>query len=342
MKKIILLLVGIIVLALWFYYIDPHMMWEGIKSTHLPYLVIGYIFFFVTHSIKMIRWASILAKVKRVPAGKIFNYYWASLFINTFMPLRVGEVSKSLFLKKDYEIDISSSMSSIVVDRFYGIVVRLIVICLIPLFSIDLYSHLKNYLIYITLACLIICICISLFLINFKFFSKIIEKVLFLLPLHWRHTVLSFLEGSVNSIKKIHLYKRDIVIFGILSVLALLTQALMISFFFKAVGVNLPLSIYIITTTIMDFLVMLPSPPASIGTTEWYTNIVYTIGLGVSKNTVASITLLTHAIGLFIFGLLGGFCLIAVGQGVFSKDTAGIRERTEGKKGLSKVLQPHQ
>jgi uncharacterized protein (TIRG00374 family) len=178
MKKILLLLLGLLVLALWFYYIDPHMMWEGIKATYLPYLVTGYIFFFTAHSIKMIRWGSILAKVKRVPPGKIFNYYWASLFINTFMPLRVGEVSKSLFLKKDYEIDISSSMSSIVVDRFYGIMVRLIVICLIPVFSIELYSYLKNYLIYITLACLILCIFISLFLINFKYFSKIIEKMI--------------------------------------------------------------------------------------------------------------------------------------------------------------------
>jgi uncharacterized protein (TIRG00374 family) len=165
--------------------------------------------------------------------------------------------------------------------------------------------------------------------------------MLFLLPSYWRQTVLSFLESSVNSIKKIHLYKRDIVIFSILSVLALLAQALMISFFFKAVGVNMPLSIYIITTTIMDFLVMLPSPPASIGTTEWYTNIVYTIGLGVSKNTVASITLLTHAIGLFIFGILGGICLTAIGQGIFTRDFTGIRDGTGEEKRLSKVLQPN-
>jgi len=338
MKKILLLLLGLLVLALWFYYIDPHMMWEGIKATYLPYLVTGYIFFFTAHSIKMIRWGSILAKVKRVPPGKIFNYYWASLFINTFMPLRVGEVSKSLFLKKDYEIDISSSMSSIVVDRFYGIMVRLIVICLIPVFSIELYSYLKNYLIYITLACLILCIFISLFLINFKYFSKIIEKILFLLPVYWRQAVLSFLEGSVNSIKQIHLRKRDIVFFSILSILALLAQTLMIYYFFKAVGVNMPFSIYIITTTIMDFLVMLPSPPASIGTTEWYTNIIYTIGLGVAKNTVASITLLTHAIGLLIYGILGGICLTVIGQGIFSRDLGGVRDRTGEQKALSKVL----
>jgi hypothetical protein len=67
----------------------------------------------------------------------------------------------------------------------------------------------------------------------------------------------------------------------------------------------------------MDFLLILPSPPASLGTTEWYTNIIYTIGLGVSKNTVAGIAVLTHGITLGLIAVLGLTSLSSIGYGLF-------------------------
>ena len=325
MKKILLLFFGIIALILWFYYIDPQQTWEGIKSIHLSYLVIGYIFFFLTHFLKMVRWALILARIRKVPLRKIFDYYWASIFINTFMPVRIGDVSKTFFLKKDYDIDISASVSSIFVDRFYGVLIRLIVIGFIPLFAVNLYSYLKNYFIYVSSISLVLLLLLFALLIDYRWLSYIVRVIFFFLPASWKGYINSFIQALVTNIKKIHLYKRDIFLFSFLTILGLLAQAYLVSYFFKAVGVEMPISIFIITATIMDFLVMLPSPPGSIGTTEWYTNIIYTIGLGISKNTVASMTLLTHGINLGIFIILGMISLAAIGEGIFRKRDLAVR-----------------
>lgn len=318
MKRLLLFLVGIFVFILWFYYIDPQQTWEGIRATSLPYLAIGYIFFFLSHGFKISRWGVILAKIKKVPALTVFKYYWASMFINNFMPIRVGELSKSLFLKKDYNMDISASMSSMVVDRFYGLVVRLIVICFIPFLAFDLYSYLKNYLIYVAGLSVVLLALLLLLLINHRYFIRVIGKMLFFLPTSWNQRLLSFLEASTVAVRQIHLQRKHILIFVLLSLLGLLAQAYRAHFFFKAVGIDISIPILIITTTIMDFLSMLPSPPAAIGTTEWYTNIIYTIGLGISKNSVASIVLITHAINLFVIAILGFGSMISIGQGLFT------------------------
>ena len=87
----------------------------------------------------------------------------------------------------------------------------------------------------------------------------------------------------------------------------------------------MPMGILVLTT-IMDFLVILPSPPAGIGTTEWYTNMVYTLGLKIPKNPVARITLVAHGISLGIYGFVGCISLAAIGENVFGENAWGYRK----------------
>ena len=329
MKKILMFLIGILVFILWFYYIDPRDTWQGIKRVDVSYLTMGYIFFFISHFLKILRWGLILEKIRKVPFVTVGKYYLASIFINTFMPLRVGEFSKSLFLKKHYEIDISDSMSTIVVDRFYGLVVRLVVICFIPFLTIDLYFYLKQYLIYVAVFSVMILVLLAISFKNYNWFLKIVDHVLFLLPKLWKQSVLAFVERSIVAIKKIHFQKKDVILFMLLSLLGLIAQAYVAYYLFRAVKIVLPISVFIVSTTIMDFLVILPSPPAGIGTTEWYTNIVYTVGLGIPKNPVASITLIAHGISLCIYGFLGCISLAAIGESILGKTTRGYRKTME-------------
>ena len=126
------------------------------------------------------------------------------------------------------------------------------------------------------------------------------------------------MENFIVSAKKTHVCKLDTCIFLGISILGLVAQAWRAYYFFRAVGIYMPIGIYIITTTIMDLLLTLPSPPAGLGTTEWYTNIIYTIGLGISKNTVAGIAVLTHGITLCLISILGLTSLASTGYGFFN------------------------
>jgi len=325
MKRLLLFLIGILVFVLWIYYIDPHEVWEIIKTTHLAYLGVGFVFFFVSYILKMVRWQLILKPIQVVPFIQISKYYWSCEFINNFMPLRLGELSKGAFLKKDYGIDFSESLTTIAADRIYGIVIRLFVLCSIPLLAIDLYPFLKGYLIYA--ASLTTCILLVLLLLLLKDIKllKFLRIILFFLPQTWVDKITHFIETSITAARKVHTRKKDILLFLGLSILALTVQALQLYFFFRAVGLLIPLPIFFVTTTLSDFLVILPSPPARLGTTEWYANIIYTFGLGISKNGVAGITLLTHAIILLILALLGVLSLITLGYGIFGKRKANLR-----------------
>jgi len=319
MKRLFLLLfIGVIAFGLWFYYIDPRQTWDGIKTTNLLYLSLGYVLFFISYGFKILRWALILKKIKKIPFLQVVKYYWACEFVNNFVPARMGELSNSLLLKKNYAVTISASMSAVIVDRFYGIIVRLAVIGFIPFVAHDMYPYLKNYLIYVACLLAIILIFFILLVKNTRHFIKLLDKLLFFLSESWTQQILSFIENAIVTIKKTHFRKLDIFIFLGISILSLVTQAWRTYYFFKAVGIEMPIGIYVITTTIMDFLLILPSPPASLGTAEWYTNIIYTIGLGISKNTVAGIAVLTHGITLCLIAILGLTSLSSIGYGFFN------------------------
>lgn len=318
MKRLILLLfLGVITFALWFYYIDPRQMWDEIKTTNIFYLSLGYVFFFISYGFKILRWALILKKIKNIKILQVFKYYWACEFVNNFVPARMGELSHSLLLKKYHTVAISASMPAMMVDRFFGIIVRLAVIGFIPLVAHEMYPYLKNYLIYVAYFLAIILVFSLLLVASTKHLVKHLNKLFFFLSESRTQQIVSFIENTIVTLKKTHFSKSDIFIFLGISILGLVTQAWRAYYFFKAVGIEMPVGIYIITTTIMDLLFLLPSPPGNLGTTEWYTNIIYTIGLGISKNTVAGIAVLTHGITLCLIAILGLTSLSSIGHGFF-------------------------
>ena len=326
MKRLFLLLfIGVIAFTLWFYYIDPRQTWDGIKTTDFLYLSLGYVLFFISYGFKILRWALILKTIKRIPFLQVVKYYWACEFVNNFVPARIGELSNSLLLKKNYAVAISASMSAMIVDRFYGIIVRLSVIAFIPFVAHEMPPYLKNYLIYIACVLAIILVFFLLLLKSTRHLIKLLDKLLFFLSESRTQQILSFIENAIVTIKKTHICKLDVFIFLGISILSLVAQAWRTYYFFKAVGIEMPIGMYIITTTIMDLLSILPSPPASLGTAEWYTNIIYTIGLGIPKNTVASIAVLTHGITLSLIAILGLTSLSSIGYGYFNTEKSDKR-----------------
>lgn len=326
MKRLFLLLfIGVIAFTLWFYYIDPRQTWDGIKTTNFLYLSLGYVLFFISYGFKILRWALILKTIKRIPFLQVVKYYWACEFVNNFVPARIGELSNSLLLKKNYAVAISASMSAMIVDRFYGIIVRLSVIAFIPFVAHEMSPYLKNYLIYIACVLAIILVFFLLLLKSTRHLIKLLDKLLFFLSESRTQQILSFIENAIVTIKKTHICKLDVFIFLGISILSLVAQAWRTYYFFKAVGIEMPIGMYIITTTIMDLLSILPSPPASLGTAEWYTNIIYTIGLGIPKNTVAGIAVLTHGITLCLIAILGLTSLSSIGYGYFNTEKSDKR-----------------
>ena len=72
-------------------------------------------------------------------------------------------------------------MSAMIVDRFYGIIVRLAVIAFIPFVAHEMFPYLKNYLIYVSCLLAIIIVFFLLLLKSTKHLIKLIDKLLFFL-----------------------------------------------------------------------------------------------------------------------------------------------------------------
>jgi uncharacterized protein (TIRG00374 family) len=322
MKRLLIFLTGIIVFILWLFYVDLREVWEIARATNLAYLTTGFFFFYLSYVLRIQRWQMVLRPILPLPFWGISKYYWASEFINTFTPLRLGEVSKAALLKRDYGIDFGESLSTVVVDRFYGILVRVLVLCCLPLLAINLYPFLKGYLIYAAFLTGCLTLVPALLLVSSGKMLKYLTGMLKFLPPIWLERTIHFVESSLEAIKKVHRRKRDSLTYLSLSALSLATQSLMTYFFFKAAGLEIPFPVFCITTTLVDCLTILPQPPGSLGTTEWYANMIYTFGLGIPKNGVAAITLLTHALGLGILAVLGTASLGSIGGSLFIRSSS--------------------
>ena len=73
------------------------------------------------------RWRLVLPSIANVPLLDLFFIIMASSLVNFGIPLRAGEIARSLLLKQRHSAPMSASLPTIAIDRSFDLLVVLIV-----------------------------------------------------------------------------------------------------------------------------------------------------------------------------------------------------------------------
>jgi uncharacterized protein (TIRG00374 family) len=338
------LLVGVLTLGVWLYVIGFRETLATLSTVTPGPAIVATLAWCVSLLLRSYKWHAILATMRRLPFVTTTRVYWASSFLNVLFPLRVGELARSLFLKRLSNVPISTSLPTVLVDRLYSIAVILIGLLFLPLTSFRVDTGVQErgpfsgmwgirWGIGLIAAGFFVTLVLLFVLRNQKpHLLRLASRLLAPLPAQLNARAVGFLDATIESMQFVRSDARTVLALIGLSLAVLVVDALKDHFVLNAFGLDVPVIDCFFGVCITNLAFILPSPPGNIGSNEWYATLVYSTGFGYNNVQVASGALFGHLMTTLVVAATGALSLSSLGitlaEGLnISQHQADVRTR---------------
>jgi uncharacterized protein (TIRG00374 family) len=303
---------GLIFLLIWINIVDWQEFFAYFRQVDVIPILLFSFFYLLAFFFRSIRWKIILNPIYKLKLTQSYAIFMSGLLINYLIPVRAGEIAKSLILKTNKDIRISRSLPTILIDKITDLFPILIIIFLIPLITVELNSTLRT--IIITL------FAIFLFFVMFLIFSvnhkqkaiKFLNFFLKIVPLRYRSLLAEFF---VNFVEGMSIMRgRTAAHFGIyfLTACAVLSEALYIWMVFLSFGAQVSFLQVLFGYTLMNLTYILPTPPAQIGSNQVMWVLIFSFALGINENLTSAAVTFSHLLTAFWIFLIGIISFLAL------------------------------
>ncbi|MGM0568388.1 MAG: lysylphosphatidylglycerol synthase transmembrane domain-containing protein [Elusimicrobiota bacterium] len=120
-KKQLTLASGIILSAFFLYLalrgVDFQSAAEALAKTNFLFIIPAVLIIFADFSMRALRWSLLLEPIKKCRFSNVISTLFIGFFANTALPLRAGEVIRSIIIGEKEKISKSAAMATIVVER---------------------------------------------------------------------------------------------------------------------------------------------------------------------------------------------------------------------------------
>ena len=144
----------------------------SIKKTNLFYVILASALLIVSVWFRAIRWHCLLSKEKKIGYKSLFEIEMLGFFGNNILPLRLGELYRSIVLSKQFKLPKSTVIGSIVLERMLDTIGLIFFASFLLFYPIE--NEIKNYIIFGIV--LIIFIGIILFLYIYLYLVLYIQE----------------------------------------------------------------------------------------------------------------------------------------------------------------------
>jgi uncharacterized protein (TIRG00374 family) len=339
-RRWIVLAVGIAVSAV-FLYIglrDANLagVWDIITRAHVLWLVPGVGVYFLAVWGRTWRWHYLLRPIKEISLSTLFPVVVIGYMGNNVYPFRAGEVIRAYILKRNENVTVTASLTTIVVERLFdGLVMLIFVFVALPFAHIE-QEWLRTIII---LGTLVFFGALAVFLALAihperarKLFASFIERFLFRrLRASALRTADHFLTG-LESLRS----PRDLLMTLVSSVFIWLTETTKYWFVMHAFDFQVSFFVLMLMTAVVNLATTLPGAPGYVGTFDG-PGIKVLEAFGVESELAAGYTLVLHAALWLPITLLGFFYLAR--QGLSWRSFEEAEEAVDREKAAS--VTPH-
>ncbi len=293
-KQIIPIISAIIsIVCIYFAYkkIDVDIFFATLLNVDYLYIMMASVLLYVTIWIRALRWNVILDQDFNL--YHLFKIQMVGYFANYTLPLRVGELLKSVLLGKKNNISKSYVFGTIVVERFLDmfllflmIIVALLISPVNSIVSIPLYK-------YLLVVSIVLCLFIALFkglkIIQIKFLQDLILNfVLAYEKINFKQFIYSNLLG--------------IIIWGI--------YWINVDLVFKAFGVEADWSQSLLILIVSSLALSIPSLPGALGTFHLAVKLTLSSLIVMDKALILPFVTILHGYGYLLLTILGFYYFI--------------------------------
>jgi hypothetical protein len=315
LKGSLALFAGAVAFALWWRTFGGSRILDLVNGASGTLLLAALVIMAASQALRLLRWHVLLRRVGTVSVVRTFRLLYASELLNNLLPVKIGDIGRAVALANGSpDFTIGSATASMVMDRLYGILARILTLALLPLIPSQLPASLR---LSIGLFTFILVGSASLLLAwsrHGDHFAKLLSPLLRMVPPGAREPMARTLRSFADATVTLGIRPTLAAQLLALSLGSLAAQSAAIYLIFLAIGQPLPSAVAFVGSALIDLLAIVPSPPAGIGSAEWYGTLVFATALGQSAGPTAAAALLYHVIWLLLVFVAGGLSITAVGE----------------------------
>ena len=265
------------------------------SSIKWQFFLIALLIFVVDLIFRAVRWHILLRNIKtKVTFRDTLEYLVLLMFTNSAIPAKLGNLYAPYLIKKNHKQPVFKTLGTIVVDRFFDLLVMGLLLTLVILLG----SFGEHYAYYLFL----LKICYLLLIILFAFIFLMRNQ----LPLLIRFVPKKFqsMTNNLSSSIKECLPLSSVPGFGVALIIFWVLLILRYYFIFLALGIQIPTLTLFFIILVGILAQLFPFTPSGLGLVEAGTIGAFIL-LGVEKNLAISAALLERFFGYWLMIFIG-------------------------------------
>ncbi|HLI08662.1 MAG TPA: lysylphosphatidylglycerol synthase transmembrane domain-containing protein [Ktedonobacteraceae bacterium] len=299
--------------------------------------------FLMAFSIRGVRWKLFLNPIGKVSTFKAIQLFLVGIFLNFLLPIRGGEVAKSLMLKRVANIPISQSLPTVAMDKALDLMPAPFIMAIVPLLGIQM--DIKLWVVLAIVGGLLVCLIFFVLLAAWKrdIAITLLQKLTGLLPGGVGNKIEGFATGFVDSLLMGASQPRIFIPAMLLTCVAVTFDGLFAMLAFWTIGYPIPFGTAIFGYTVYNMFYILPTPPGQVGSNEAVGLLVFAGLLHLPADKVTAMFVFSHPWAAVLMCVTGMACLSALGltlSTAMKVQTGGAdTDEPEGKAQMSMQVQ---
>jgi uncharacterized protein (TIRG00374 family) len=269
--------------------------------------------FLGAYAVRALRWRMLL-KPYVVSIPRAVAIYLVAIFINWLLPLRGGELAKSLLLRHSNGIPVSRSLPTVTMDKAMDLLPAVGLLALLPFVHLrmtrPLWLLLVSALAVLGLGALVLGLAAWRRDRTLTWLTRVLVKIL---PRSVRRRVEPFVVQFIDTLLALIRQPRLLFIAALYTAVAVGLDALFCWLAFRAVGESVALPVILYGYTLYNLAYLLPTLPGQVGSNELIGLLIFSGVFGVSRSAVGAMFLFSHPWTAILMAGCGVLCLAAMG-----------------------------
>jgi dolichol-phosphate mannosyltransferase len=304
---------GAILIVAFVQLVDMGAVYARLSNLNIGFALLCSVPFLGAYVVRALRWR-LLLRPDEVSVPRAIAVYQVATFLNWLLPVRGGELAKSLLLRRSNGIPVSRSLATVTMDKAMDLVPAVALIAVLPFAGLQLSGSLWALLV----SALAVVVLGSLVLVLAAWrrdlaLSVLTRPVARVLPSAARQRVEPFIVQFVDTLRALVRQPRRLAVAAVYTAVAVALDALFCLLAFRAVGVSVSLPVVLYGYTFFNLAFILPTLPGQVGSNELIGLLIFAGLFGVDSAGVGAMFLFSHPWNAVLLTLSALVCLGVMG-----------------------------
>jgi uncharacterized protein (TIRG00374 family) len=304
---------GAVLIVTFLHLVDVSAVYRRLEHLSIGFAFLCGVAFLGAYVVRAMRWRCLLRPCE-VSVLRAVAIYQVATFLNWLLPIRGGELAKSLLLRRSDGIPVSRSLATVSMDKAMDLLPAVVLLALLPFvhlhLSRPLWMLLLSAMAVVGLAVVILALAAWRRERALAFLTRPLTAVL---PGGAQQRVEPFIVLFVDTLLALLRQPRLMVTAAVYTAIAVGLDALFCFLAFKAVGVAVAVPTILYGYTFYNLAFILPTPPGQVGSNEVIGLLIFSGLFGLDRSGVGAMFVFSHPWTAILMTANGLLCLSVMG-----------------------------